>query len=105
MKMNMNKQKFMRAKEVTKFLNISKNTLYCKIHRGSLTKPVKISKGLVGWPVYEIEKIYKTMLSGADESQIRALVVELMAMRKDDRDGLPSSKPPIYPTKLELVEA
>jgi predicted DNA-binding transcriptional regulator AlpA len=103
--MNIDELKLLRVKDILQLLNISNATFYRKIREGLITKPVKITRGMVGLPTYEVEQIYKAMLTGKDEFQIAILVDELMEKRKKDIDGFQTSRQPIDYTKLELVEA
>jgi prophage regulatory protein len=59
----------------------SRTTLYRKIKRKLLTKPVQIGGGRVAWPQNEIIAINQARIAGKNDDQIMALVVELHAMR------------------------
>lgn len=71
----------LRRKTVSSLTGKSRSTLYRDIAKGLFTAPVNIGGGRVGWPCYEVEKINKARVAGADDEVIKALVAELEANR------------------------
>ncbi len=61
----------------------SKSTLYRKINQGLFTKPVKIGGERVAWPANEVQAINKARIAGKSDEEIKALVIDLEAARKD----------------------
>jgi prophage regulatory protein len=59
----------------------SRSALYRDISKGLFTVPVNIGGGRVGWPGYEVEKINKARVAGANDDAIKALVAELETAR------------------------
>lgn len=48
--------KIMRMPEVINFTGISRATIYRLIKAGEFPKPLKLSKGIIGWTTKEIER-------------------------------------------------
>ncbi len=61
----------------------SRSTIYERIQKGTLTKPVAIGARAVAWPEHEIDAILRAQIAGKPEAEIKALVVSLEAARKD----------------------
>ena len=56
-------------------------SIYNNIRDGLWTKPVSIGQRSVGWPSDEVEAINKARIAGANDDQLRQLVVQLHAKR------------------------
>jgi prophage regulatory protein len=60
-----------------------RTSIYEDIHRGLMTKPVRLGARAVGWPADEVKKITAARVAGKDESEIRSLVTKLEDARKE----------------------
>jgi len=60
----------------------SRSTIYLRIAQGLWTKQVKLGPRCVGWPAHEVAALNAARIAGADDDEIRALVVKLQAARK-----------------------
>ena len=56
-------------------------SIYNNIRDGLWTKPVSIGQRSVGWPSDEVEAINKARIAGANDDQLRQLVMQLHAKR------------------------
>lgn len=61
----------------------SRSTIYNEIKAGLWPKPVKLGPRSVGWPESEIDALNKARIAGKTDDEIRRLVIELEAARKD----------------------
>ncbi len=59
----------------------SRSTVYRDIEKGLMTKPVKIGGGCSAWPYNEVEALNKARIAGKSDDEIKALVVQLEALR------------------------
>jgi prophage regulatory protein len=66
----------------------SRSAHYLDIQQGLFTRPVSIGARAVGWPAHEVETINSARIAGADDEEIRALVVKLEADRKRKAKGV-----------------
>lgn len=62
---------------------MSRVTAWRHAQNGTLTPPVRLSPGCTRWPAHEVEAIDRARLAGADDDAIRALVVKLVADRRE----------------------
>ena len=62
-------------------------SIYNNIRDGLWTDPVKIGRRSVGWASDEVEAINNYRIAGASDEQIRGLVTELHAQRKELLNG------------------
>ena len=62
-------------------------SIYNNIRDGLWTDPVKIGRRSVGWASDEVEAINNDRIAGASDEQIRGLVTELHAKRKELLNG------------------
>ena len=62
-------------------------SIYNNIRDGLWTDPVKIGRRSVGWASDEVEAINNYRIAGASDEQIRGLVTELHAKRKELLNG------------------
>ncbi len=72
----------LRLPEVLRARGRSRSTHYLDIERGLFTSPVNLGANCVGWPESEVIALNRARISGLPEEGIRALVVHLLAMRK-----------------------
>lgn len=75
--------KILRLPDIKSATGLSKSTIYLQIQQGLLTKPVHLGAHSVGWPASEVSAILSARIAGMSEENIRVLVNELEAMRKD----------------------
>lgn len=52
------------------------------VKQGDLPKPVKLSPGCTRWPAHEIEAIDRARLAGANDADIRQLIADMDAARR-----------------------
>jgi prophage regulatory protein len=76
-----------RVPGVTTASGEGRSTLYSRISQGLWTKPVRLGPRSVGWPEYEVEALIAARIAGKSDEEIRALVLELEAARKDVGSG------------------
>lgn len=60
---------------------LSRTTLYDRIAKGLMTRPVKQGPRLSAWPSNEIEAINRATIAGASPDALRALVADLERQR------------------------
>ena len=61
----------------------SHTTVYGHIKGGLFTKPVPIGQRAVGWPSEEVQAINAARIAGQSDDEVRELVNELHARRRD----------------------
>ena len=76
-------QRIVRITKVIAEQGICRSTIYNRISRGLFPRPISLGPRMVGWREVEIEAINAAHIRGASEDEIRALVVELEADRKN----------------------
>ena len=59
----------------------SHTSIYNAVKGGLFTTPVRIGQRSVGWPDSEVYAINAARIAGKSESDIRALVIDLLAKR------------------------
>lgn len=58
-------------------------SIYNAIKAGLFTKPVPIGQRSVGWPSNEVQAINAARIAGQSDAEIRQLVTQLHAKRRD----------------------
>jgi len=71
----------LRLPEVLAMRGLSRSTHYLQIQDGLFTKPVSLGFRAVGWPGYEVAALNAARIAGKSDTEIRALVCELEALR------------------------
>lgn len=61
----------------------SRSAFYERIRGGLMVRPVRLSARAVGWPAQEIERITRAVIAGCSDDEIRHLVGQLHAERKN----------------------
>lgn len=61
----------------------SRSSHYKRINDGTFTPPIKIGLRSSAWPDCEVSAINSARVAGKSDSEIRALVAELVAQRKE----------------------
>lgn len=64
---------------------LSGSTIYLRIPQGLWTKPVSLGARAVGWPASEVYALNAARISGKSDDEIRELVMQLEAARKNVR--------------------
>lgn len=59
------------------------STLYLRVSQGLWTRPVSLGAKTVGWPEAEVNAINAARIAGKSDEEIRALVAQLHAARKE----------------------
>jgi prophage regulatory protein len=75
--------KLIRKPSVLNHTAQSNSGLYVDIDDGLFTKPVKIGLRAVAWPEHEVQAVIAARIAGRSEIEIRQLVVDLHAKRKE----------------------
>ena len=70
-------------KNVSEIIKRQRTALRKDIANGLVTKPVKYGARSIVWPSYEIEQIAMARVAGWSDDQLRELVAQLHAQRKD----------------------
>jgi prophage regulatory protein len=75
--------RILRLPDVKSVTGLSRSTIYLYIQKGYLTKPVRLGERSVGWPESELSALLSARIAGKSDEDIRVLVEELEAMRKN----------------------
>ena len=75
---------FMRLDTTLKKRARSSSSHYRDINDGLFTKPVRLGKKAVGWPVEEVNALNTARMAGLTDNEIQELVKELHARRNKD---------------------
>ena len=75
----------LRCKHVKNRTGLSRSTIYLRIQEGTFPKPINLGARAAGWPLTEVSAINAAAarISGKSDIEIRALVSELEAGRKE----------------------
>ncbi len=71
-----------RKPEVLQQFGFSRSTLYLRINNGLIPPPISLGGRAVGWLSNEIDSTLNAMVAGKTETEIKALIVELVELRK-----------------------
>ena len=72
-----------RQPSVCDTFGISRSALYRGIQSGLFPPPVKVGDRSSAWPDSEIELIARALIAGASPDEIRQLVTQILAARKE----------------------
>jgi prophage regulatory protein len=76
----------MRLKGVIDETGLSRSTIYLRMSNGVWPPVVKLGSGrAMGWPVREVDKMLEAMIAGKTERQLKALVTDLIKLRKSPK--------------------
>jgi prophage regulatory protein len=75
-------QHILRLPAVKAKTGISRSTIYLRIEQGLWPKPVKLGARSIGWPANEVTAMNAARISGRTDLEIRQLVCQLEAARK-----------------------
>lgn len=65
-------------------------SIYCAIHAGLFTMPIRIGQRSVGWPSEEVAAINQARIAGKSDDHIRVLVNQLHQARCSDEPFKPT---------------
>ena len=77
------KRTILRLPAVKSESGLSRSTIYLRISERLWTKPVSLGPRAVGWPSDEVEALIAARIAGKTDDEIRVLVANLEAARKD----------------------
>lgn len=72
----------LRIRKVGALSGFPRSTIYDRIKRGLLTRPIKLGPNSSGWPDFEILEINRATVAGATDEELRKLVSTLHDWRK-----------------------
>jgi prophage regulatory protein len=75
--------RILRGAAVGDIMSESKSTRHNRVAQGLLTPPISLGPRAVGWPEHEVQAILAARIAGRTESDIKSLVISLMAARKN----------------------
>lgn len=73
----------LRRRDVSALTGKARSTLYGNIKLGLFTPPVSLGAKSVGWPDSEVYAINAARVAGKSDAEIKQLVADLVARRKD----------------------
>jgi prophage regulatory protein len=73
----------LREPDALKTTGMPRSTFRDQLRAGFYTRPVKLGLRAVGWPAHEIDAVLRARISGQSDDQVKKLVVELEAQRKN----------------------
>ena len=73
----------LRFPEVITRTGMSRSTIYLRIAGRLFSRPVSLGPRMVGWPVGEVNALIAAQIRGVSDDDLRALVENLEAARKD----------------------
>ena len=81
----------LRRRQVEAESGYSRSTIYLRISQGLWPRAVSLGARAVGWPAGEVSALNAARIAGKSDTQIRQLVVDLVAARRSatsqaDRD-------------------
>lgn len=79
----MSMQLILRLAQVLSLNGLSRSTIYTHISQGLWTKPVSLGARAIGWPASEVAALNNARIAGKNDTEIKALVVELESARKN----------------------
>lgn len=74
----------LRLRDVLRLCGKSRSTWYADIASGLAPRPVSLGKRAVGWPASELQALNKARIAGKGNKEIRRLVDQLHAARRQD---------------------
>ncbi len=77
-------ESLLRLPNVLKRTGDSRSAHYKRISNGTFTPPIKIGLRSSAWPDCEVSAIISARVAGKSDSEIRALVTDLVAQRTSD---------------------
>lgn len=92
-----------RGKDARAQFGVSQSTYYNWIERGLIPPGIALGVRSVGWPQHELNQIAAARISGKSESEIRALVKDLIAARADVGKSDPSGASSLAGEMSEIV--
>lgn len=74
--------RYLRRRAVTETYGIGRSTIYDHVRDGLLPPAAPLGPRAAGWPVEELEAIFRARAAGANDAAVRRLVRELVAARQ-----------------------
>lgn len=71
----------LRRRQVEAESGYSRSTIYLRIAQGLWPRAISLGARAVGWPASEVSALNAARIAGMSDSQIRQLVVDLVAAR------------------------
>ena len=75
--------KLIDAKEAAELRGCKKTKLYADAAAGLLPPPIKLGPKCARWGAHELQAVVRARLGGANDEQVRSLVQELIAFRRE----------------------
>ena len=72
----------MRTPDVCAVTGMARPTLYEAMARGLFPRPIKLGTNSSAWPASEVNAMCAARIAGKSEDEIRAMVIDLTALRK-----------------------
>ncbi len=76
-------RKLLRLPDVLAAYGAKRPTLYAHMADGLFVRPIKLGLRFAAWPSTEVDAIINARIAGKTSDEIKALVVALIAARKD----------------------
>lgn len=76
-------ERILRFPDVRTLSGLSRSSIYLRIHEGLFPRPILLGRRMVGWRESEVTAINAARIRGASDDEIRSLVRELDAARKN----------------------
>ena len=72
----------LRLPDVIKRMGVSKATIYNMINEGTFPTPVKMGARTSVFPEHEVVKLQKAIIAGANNEEVKKIVMDMHEMRK-----------------------
>lgn len=72
----------LRLSEVSMRLGLKRTAIYDRIAGGTLPEPIKLSPQVAVWPDGEIDACIRALIRGADDAEMKRVVINLEVARK-----------------------
>ncbi len=72
----------LRKPEVLQQCGFSRSTLQIRVNDGLMPPPISLGARAIGWLSHEIDSTLKAMIAGKTEAEIKALIIDLVELRK-----------------------
>lgn len=76
-------QALLRLRDVLSLCGLARSSLYARINHGLWPKPVNLGARAVAWPANEIKAVNDARIAGKSNDEVRQLISELEAARKN----------------------
>ena len=98
----------LRVNRVMDFMGVRRTSIHEAVKDGTLTRPIRVTAGAVGWPESEVQAVIAARIAGKSKAEIQALVNTLHAQRTQAdagtiREAAPAASPTPTANALQLV--